>query len=164
LTIKPDGDSMTLAFNGLDLPLEHVNYDTFEATYELFDVRLPVQFVLDFEGNVTGAVTPLEPNVPVIRFQRAPERTMTDRAFLEIFAGTYEVMGLALHIALKGETTLWAQVQGQPEIELEPYKGTKFTMKGLTGFSIEFVADDTGKVTKAMVEQEGMVFEAERVG
>lgn len=163
LSIKHTGDTLTLAFNGLDLPMEHLHYDTFEATYELFDVRLPVQFGLDFNGNVDTVKLPLEPNVAPIVFQRAPNKLMTDKTFLSKFVGDYELMGLRLAIALKGENELSAQMQGQPEIELEPYQGTKFNLKGLTGFSIEFVLDENGQVGKALVDQAGTVFEAMRV-
>lgn len=162
-TIQQTGDALTFVFNGLELPMKHLNYDTFEAAYELFDVRMPVQFGLDFNGNVEMVKMPLEPNVGPIVFQRAPDKLMTDTAFLYKFAGDYELMGLRLSVALKGENGLSAQVQGQPEIELEPYQGTKFNLKGMTGFSIEFVLDETGKVSKALVDQAGTVFEAKRV-
>jgi len=50
----------------------------------------------------------------------------------------------------------------QPEFELVPYKGNTFHLKGLSGYSIEFKPDETGKVTEAVVEQPFGVMTATR--
>ena len=62
-------------------------------------------------------------------------------------------MDRSLTIVLRGERILIASVPDQPDYELEPYKGTEFQLKGLTGFSLEFKKDDTGVVTEVVVTQ-----------
>jgi hypothetical protein len=47
------------------------------------------------------------------------------------------------------------RVPGQPEYGLVPYKGTEFNLKGLTGVSLEFNLDETGKAVAATFKQPG---------
>lgn len=163
LTIAEANEKLTLCFNGLELPLKHMHYDVFQARYELFDMDLPISFGIDYNGNLATLTAPFEPNVAPIVFQRRAAQSMREEAFLAKCTGTYELMGVQLVVTRKSSNVLAAQVQGQPEIELEPYQGTTFNFKGLTGFSIEFVTNENGDVTSALVNQGGVVFEAKRV-
>ncbi len=65
----------------------------------------------------------------------------------------YDVIGMTMTIALKGEKALVVSLPMQPEFELVPYKGAIFHVKGLSGYSIEFKSDAAGVVTEALVEQ-----------
>jgi hypothetical protein len=65
-------------------------------------------------------------------------------------------------VSLKGEKTLYLSVPGQPEYELVPYKGTEFNLKNLTGFSIEFITDESGAVKEAKITQPNGVFTAKK--
>lgn len=163
LTIRCADDKLSILYNSNEFPMEHLNYDTFEATYELFDVRIAVQFGLDVKGKVATFSAPLEPSVAPIVFNRAPDKSMTDKAFLEKFVGAYELMSMRLNVALKGDNTLTAQLQGQPELELEPYQGTQFKLKTMTGSTVEFVLNEDGTVGKLLLNQGGAVFEAKRL-
>jgi hypothetical protein len=89
---------------------------------------------------------------------------LTDPGFLARFAGTYELMGLPLIVALKGERSLRVSWPGDPDYELEPIKGTEFRVKKLSGFSVEFVLDEAGTVVEALVTQPDGVFTARRTG
>jgi len=72
---------------------------------------------------------------------------MRDKTFLEQFVGVYEFMEMQIVVSLKGEHNLSASFPGQPNYELEPYKGTEFLPKGSSGVSIEFQRDASGAVT-----------------
>src|SRR5207245_11037341 len=85
------------------------------------------------------------PTVKDIVFQRLPAKGLTDKSFLEQFVGEYEVIGMTMIIALKGEKALVVSLPLQPEVELVPYKGTIFHVKGLSGYSIEFKLDEAGR-------------------
>jgi hypothetical protein len=63
--------------------------------------------------------------------------------------------GNLLNIALRGEHVLVANTPGQPARELIPRRGTLFDVQGLSGISIEFKADASGKVTEAVFYQGG---------
>jgi hypothetical protein len=88
-----------------------------------------------------------------IIFKRVASKEMTEKSFLEQFVGEYEFMGRSMTVALRGKKTLIATIPGQPDYELEPYKGTEFQLKGLTGFSLAFKKDATGVVTEVVITQ-----------
>jgi hypothetical protein len=71
-------------------------------------------------------------------------------------------MGQPIVIALKGEDTLTATLPGQPAIELMPYRGTTFTLSGLTGISLTFNLAENGLSESVTLNQPGMVLEAKR--
>lgn len=162
VSIQKQGEQMQLVLNQRrTFPLEHYHYDYFEAYIEEFDEKSLVSFVTDLKGNISQLSMQLEPKVKDIVFTRLPDKALTDPAFLAQFTGVYELGGKALTIALKG-ATLTAILPGQPEYTLQPYRGTEFHLKGLTGFSIEFKKDEPGKVVEAMVAQPGAVFSARK--
>jgi CubicO group peptidase (beta-lactamase class C family) len=164
VTIGHENDALTLRFNAFNGSLRHLHYDIFELAVEPLDMTFPVSFATDVRGDIASLAIPLEPTVPDILFTRRPSATLTDPAVLSRFTGTYEVMGLPMTVALKGERTLQVTLPGQPDFELEPVKGTEFRLKGLSGFAVEFKADESGTITEAVVTQPNAVFVAKRTG
>ena len=162
LGVERDGEGLRASFNAFSGPLEHYHYDIFELYHEPFDVRIKLSFSTNVQGDISGLSAPLEPTVADIVFTRRPRQEMTERAFLERFVGEYEVMGITLTVSLKGENALQVVLPGQPQFELEPYKGTEFHLKGLSGFGIEFKSDDSGAVVEAIVTQPGAVLTARK--
>jgi hypothetical protein len=102
---------------------------------------------------------PLQPGVKDIVFTRMPDKQLTDRSFIERFAGEYEIPGapITLTVRLRGDHTLVASVPGQPDYELHPKRGTSFQLADITGITIEFKLDASGKVTEATLDQLGTV-------
>ncbi|HVB59982.1 MAG TPA: serine hydrolase, partial [Ktedonobacteraceae bacterium] len=101
-----------------------------------------------------------------IVFKRLPDKTLTEKSFLGQFAGAYEVLGMIITIALKGEHTLSASIPGEPDYELVPYKrteqGAEFQVKGISGMNIEFKFDTSGAVSEALITQPDGTFTAKR--
>ena len=159
LRIDLDGKNLRATYNGIEAPLKHYHYDTFELTVERFDMTMLGSFATDKRGQIDSFSLPLEPSVSDIVFKRAPDATMTDPAFLLPFTGAYDLMGNLIAVELKGDK-LSINVPGLPEYELEPIAGTEFGLKGLSGLSVEFKRDDSGAVTEALVNQMGSVFVA----
>jgi len=73
--------------------------------------------------------------------------------FLQKLVGEYDVMGTTARLYLKGESTLVAYIPGQPEFELVPSGGTRFLVKNMSGYSVEFKMDAAGNVTEAVVTE-----------
>jgi len=67
-----------------------------------------------------------------------------------------------LTISLQG-SALIAVVGNQPPYQLVPKRGTEFTLKGLTGFSVAFTMTADGTVSGAQLRQPNGVFTANRV-
>jgi CubicO group peptidase (beta-lactamase class C family) len=155
-------DTLQARLNGNPFPVKHYHYDTFELTWELWDARYKVSFTTNVRGDIDAVVAPFEQTVRDIVFKRMPDRSMSDRNFLVQFLGDYEFFGLPLSIMLKGEATLMARLPGQPDVELVPRRGTEFLAKELSGYSIEFIKDDSGAVTEAIMTHPWGVFTAKK--
>jgi len=162
LSIARAGAALTADYNGLDIALTHYHYDIFEMVHDLFAVPPKAQFSTNSKGDIDGVSVPFEPTVPDIVFKRPPPAELRDKAVLTRFTGDYELMGLLMTVSLAGGTALVVSLPGQPNDELTPYKGTRFDAKGLSGVSIEFKSDDSGRVTSALITQPNGVFTAKR--
>lgn len=162
-SVKKDGDKLVAVYNRLQMAVSHYHYDIFEAKVESLGAGFKLSFYTDAKGNIGSIDVHLEPSVNPIVFTRMPDKSMANRAFLEPFVGKYEVMGMTVTIDLRGDTELVASIPGQGDQILEPYQGTTFNLKGLTGFSIEFKRDASGKVTEAVITQPGATLSATRI-
>ncbi len=123
-SVEVEGDQLKGTFNSMTNPLKHYHYDIFELVMERPDMRMKVSFFTNVKGDIDRLSAPLEPTVKDIVFQRLFAKGLTDKSFLEQFVGEYEVIGMTMTIALKGEKALVASLPMQPEVELVPYKGT----------------------------------------
>lgn len=152
-------------FNNIAQRLEHHHYDIFIAKTEqdLGRGGLPIYFHTDFQGNIGSLSTPLEPNVKDIMFERVADQSMRTRAFLEPLTGKYDLDGKLATVAMKGEDAITIAMPNMPEMELEPYQGTEFTLKGMDMIRVEFKKED-GKVTGLEVTQPGGMHAAKKVG
>ncbi len=162
--VAVQGDHLTLSFSGYTMPLVHFHYEVFELPDDPLNPLQgqKVSFSDDNSGLVADAHIPLEPSVSDIVFTRAPDEAMTTRAFLEPFAGAYEISGTTITVALQGEHSLTLAVPGQPTYTLIPVQGTTFTFKGLNGYSVEFKKSPAGPVAEAIFYQPNGTFVAKR--
>ncbi|MDQ2904514.1 MAG: serine hydrolase [Chloroflexota bacterium] len=162
ISVTLDGEQLQGTFNNMQFPLTHYHYDIFELKIERFDIDLKVSFTANVKGDIDTLIAPFEVTASDIVFKRVPSKQMQIRSFLEPFAGEYTLMGESLIVALKGESTLFVSVPGQPDYELTPYKGTEFHVRNLSGFSIEFKRDASDAVTEAVLTQPYGMFTAKR--
>src|SRR5207248_9464488 len=123
-------DGLIATINAAVRPLTHYHYDIFELTIDEWDLPIKLSFSTDVKGAVDGFAAPFAPEVADIVFKRAPNKDMTEKTFLERFVGEYELFGMPLMVALKGDNTLVVSLPGQQDYELVPYKGTEFTFNG----------------------------------
>ena len=163
ISIMKKGDQLNAVYNSMPYSGKHYHYDVFEFNYEMYDISFKASFLTDLKGNIGSLSTQLEDAVEPVIFSKMPEKAMMEKSFLEKFVGEYMLGEAKATIFLKGDKTLFLFVPGQPEYELVPYKGTTFNFKILSGFSIEFVMDESGKVTEAKVTQPNGVFTAKKI-
>jgi hypothetical protein len=162
--IEVDGGNLRATFNDISVPLEHFHYDVFEIAE---DPMVPasgikVMFRYDKQGDIDELHVPLEPAVEDILFKRVANESMREHAFLEPFVGEYDLGGVVMAVALRGDDTLTLTVPGQPTYELVPTRGTSFDLKGLSGYSAEFRRDETGAVSELVLAQPNGTFVAQR--
>lgn len=156
---------LAFSYNGITTPLEHWHYDVFsgkknekDRTFEQFKI----EFTTGFDGEVESLRAVMEATEEAFVFKRLGDAKLSDPAYLARFAGDYELGGQTCKVAVSGKT-LTVTVPGQPTYELEPARNDTFHLKGLTGFSLKFKADESGAVNEAEFVQPNGVFTAKRV-
>ncbi len=163
ISVRKKDEQLTSEYNSIPFAVRHYHYDVFEFHDEMFDRSFKASFSTDLKGNISSLSVQLETAVEPSVFTKMPEKAMMEKSFLEKFVGEYKIGEVKSTVFLKGDKTLFIFVPGQPEYELVPYKGTEFNFKDLSGFSIEFIMDESGKVTEAKVTQPNGVFTAKKV-
>jgi YD repeat-containing protein len=137
----------------------HLHYDIFQVPDAPFDefARMKVSFFSDANGDISSLSMPLETSVKDIVFTRLPDQQLTERSFVQAFAGQYEIPGspTPLTISLRGDHTLVLSSPGAPDVELLPKRGTTFDVKDQSGVTIEFKRDPSGKITEASLNDNG---------
>lgn len=159
--VELDGKTLQARYNGMTLELKHYHYDIFELEYKPLDVSMKASFFTNVRGDIDRVAVPMEPTVSDIVFTRIANERMHEREFLEPFAGTYQLLGFDMPVSFKGDV-LQVAIPGIPEYELEPIKGTEFALKGLSGMTVEFVQNEAGQVTEAIVSTGQGVYTATR--
>jgi hypothetical protein len=101
-----------------------------------------VQFHTNLAGEIDALGIPFESTLKDITFVRLGDREMLKKTFLQPLTGDYQRGPMLAVIALKGESALTLTLPGQPVYNLVPVRGTKFNIKELNGYSVEFKGDD----------------------
>ncbi|MFN8757129.1 MAG: serine hydrolase [Burkholderiales bacterium] len=157
-------NELRLTYNGFTGALKHYHFEMFEVPNdkinELGGNRFT--FVTNDSGEVSAIRGAIEPAVKPIEFARLPDKRFTDPKFLGMFAGEYELGPTRVIIALREDNVLTMSIAGQPTRELVGNRDTKFNVRNLSGFSIEFVRDKSGAVTQAAFYQPNGNFVADR--
>ncbi len=161
VSIVPDGDGFKMTLNKVTELLKHYHYDVFEVPANPLDrfEKLKVMFLTDINGDISSLLMMLQPDVKDIVFTRMPDKQLTEHGFIEAFTGQYEIPGspVPLTVSLRGDHTLILSLAGQPDRELAPRRGTMFQLADVSGVTIEFKRDPSGKVTEAAFDQLGRV-------
>ncbi|HKT46154.1 MAG TPA: serine hydrolase, partial [Candidatus Acidoferrales bacterium] len=163
IRVALSGDALQLSINKLGpFRLEHYHYDVFQVPEDDDSVAAgeKFQFHMNKKGDIESISAALEPALDEdIVFTRAPAKLSAE--VLHSVTGDYQLNEATVTVSLAGET-LHLTVPGQPVYELVPTKDLSFDIKGLTGFSVEFQKDASGKITEAVFHQPNGVFHAKR--
>lgn len=156
--------ALTGIYNGLSSTFPHFHYEVFEAPDDkLNDLsQTKIQFVTNLDGDVGSVLIALETSIKPIEFIRQADAAFKNREFLKQFTGEYELGSVKAVIALRDDNNLTLAIPGQGVRELTGLRGKKFLVKGLNGFSLEFIEDKSGKITQAAFYQPNGNFVAVR--
>lgn len=149
-------------YHSMSASLQHYHYDIFDLFVEHLQMHMKISFSTNVRGDIESLSVPLETSGRDIIFRRAPASEIREKSFLEQFVGIYQVMNTDMIVALKGEHALLLSVFGQPEHELEPYKGDEFHIRDMSNFRLEFQRDASGAVTQALLTTPEGTFLARR--
>jgi CubicO group peptidase (beta-lactamase class C family) len=161
--IMKDG-GLVSKFNNIDIRLDHFQYDQFNAVIldpSLEDQDpLKITFHIDEIGNINKLSSPFEAGTKDIEFVKETKAVEVGKADLEKYVGEYELAGMIAKFYIKGEKTLFAFIEGQPEYELVPTGKNKFDLKIMKGYSVEFEANEKGEIIAASFTQPNGKFKA----
>lgn len=147
--------------------LQHYHFDIFrvrstEEKKESKDAP-KISFNPDNKGDIISFQTKLEPGVNEIVFEKLPPEIEIKKDELKRFEGDYELApGVIAKFYLKGEKTLYAFIEGQPEYELVPTEKHKFDLKVMKGYSVKFEENENGEIISASFVQPNGTFKAPR--
>ncbi|HEY6254120.1 MAG TPA: serine hydrolase [Candidatus Angelobacter sp.] len=158
ISISPDADGFKMKFNQLERTLRHYHYDSFQVPENPFDVfeKLIITFQTDNNGEISTVSLPVGGVKPAV-FTRMPDRQLSQRSFIEAFAGKYEIPGspTPATVELRGDNTLFLTFPGSPARKLMPKRGTTFGLESAPNVNLEFKRDAGGKVTELVVHTPG---------
>lgn len=165
-------DSLIMLLQNGDTWLRHYHYDVFEVLgidkEDGIDTttkeNLKIQFHTSPAGDITSVSMPLQPGLDDIVFTRKPKEKEMSKEELTAYTGEYELRpGTNAKFYVKGETTLYAFIEGQPEYELMATGKDKFELKILNGYSVQFERDELGKITAVIFVQPNGKFKAKKI-
>ncbi|HEX4852402.1 MAG TPA: serine hydrolase, partial [Puia sp.] len=162
-------DSLYALMGEHKLWLRRYHYDWFEpfekdAKYgiDTSDKNEPLQFLTSASGDIESMSIAFEPGLKPISFVRIPKVKEISKDSLKKYVGDYELSGVVLKVYIKNENTLYLFVPGQPEYELIATDKNKFSIKSLTGFTIQFNENDKNEISELLSIQPNGTFKATR--
>jgi CubicO group peptidase (beta-lactamase class C family) len=153
----PNSEMLAMSYHGFKAVLPHRHLEVFQAPYDALNVfsEAQVQFTTGFDGEIDGLRIAMEPNVPPAVFKRAPDARMKERSFLEPLAGLYTIGVREFNVVLRADGVLTLAGRTGAPWELTGIRGTRFAVKGESGFTVEFLRDPAGAVTQLVLSRGG---------
>lgn len=162
-------DSLIITSRNGNAWLRHYHYDVFE-TFGIdketgidttSQSSLNIQFHMNAAGEISSLTAPLQGGLKDIEFTRKPKSKEVTKNELEKFVGEYELApGAVAKFYIKGEKTLYAFIEGQPEYELVPTDKNKFVIKILPAYKAEFEENEKGEIIAVSFVQPNGIFKA----
>lgn len=163
-------DSLLMLTGNGNAWLRHYHYDVFEALpIEKTGIdttqkeNLKLNFQISPAGDISTVQLPLQPGLKDIEFVKKAKPKEISKDELTRYTGVFEFApGHEVKFYLKGEKTLYAFIEGQPEYELVPVGKHKFDLKILQGYSLLFEENEKGDIITASFIQPNGTFKAKK--
>lgn len=164
-------DSLIMLTPNGDAWLRHYHYDVFEALpidkTDGIDTssaeNLKVQYQMNPAGEINSVLLPLQGGLKDLEFTRKEKAKELTKEELAKYTGDYEFApGNGVKFYIKGDKTLFAFLEGQPEYELVPVGKHKFNLKILSGYSVQFEENEKGEIISASFIQPNGTFKAKK--
>lgn len=162
MVLTLEGETLSVAINGVSSALEHWHYDVFSATDKAAS-GTKVSFLMNTRGDIDRVSLTGDPGSPEVVFTRRADPALARRETLARYVGQYDLSGVAVAVALRGDT-LTVTVPGQPTYDLVPVREHLFDLiipGGIKGFSLRFTMEG-GEATEAAFVQPNGTFVARR--
>ncbi len=170
-SIRSRHDSLFANMGTYTYWLKHFHYDIFQPfevdkKYKADTTDKPsmrFSFITGLNGEVERvAIHDLEPSLKkALEFVRQPASKEIKPEELKKYIGDYELAAIVAKVFVKGDKTLFLFVPGQPEYELVYLGNDKFSIKGLSGYKVEF-ENNGGKISACSFVQPNGTYKAKR--
>ena len=161
-TIDLINDSLFAQFPVLRMYLKPDNHDVFQPILVengKIDSNSGLGFKFNFKSNDLGDISfvdlKLEPTLDPLAFQRTPKIVKIESDALEKLTGNYLLSGVALKVYLNKQNELILSVPQQPEYTLQAINDSEFTIKGLNGYKVAFVKNETEQLEMKLIQPNG---------
>ena len=122
---------------------------------------IDVEWLADYkEGATDNKPADVKPPADKKPADPAP-RAKVDPKVYDAYVGQYDAPFGVLTISRDGDK-LFGAPEGQPKAELVPESETEFNVPD-AGVKVKFVKDDSGKVTRMVINHEGQEVEAKKI-
>ncbi|MBI5373120.1 MAG: serine hydrolase [Sphingobacteriales bacterium] len=164
-------DSLIMLTQNGEAWLRHYHYDVFEVLpidkKEGIDTtgkdNLKARFQVNNAGEIGSVFLPLQPGLKDLEFTRKAKAKELSKEELGRFTGEFEFApGKGVKFYLKGDKTLFAFIEGQPEYELVAVDKNKFDLKVLPGYSALFEENEKGEILSVSFIQPNGTFKAKK--
>lgn len=167
ITVTLLGDQLFIKTSFLDIPyaLEHYHYDVFLLKADLGhrELTLRIPFTSDVQGNINKMSMRLEATLDRIEFTRIMEPQNCSTSDPLLLVGEYALSsGFTVDIALNDNHNLIMTIPGQPGYELMGQENGLFLLKGVKGFSVQFIIGENKPCSEIILTQPNGVFKLSR--
>jgi CubicO group peptidase (beta-lactamase class C family) len=130
------------------------------------DALLTIEFTRNKKGEIESLTTHSREMNEVWIKTNNPVKTQVelklDPTLLETYVGEYQIAPAFTFVITRDQDRLFLQATGQMQVEIFAEAENKFFLK-VNDAALEFVKDDTGQVTKAILNQGGRSTDAKKI-
>ena len=149
INIAMKDTQMLFSLNNVHLPLNHFHYDRFDTKNDEEEGYYSLNFRPSSQGDIESIAVGIDEGESI--FIKKPDATLSLVETLTKFTGTYYAGTRPVKIVLKNKNHLI--VEGEPDLELIPYKTNLFKTKEYADLLFEFVVENG--IVKSVKQKDG---------
>ncbi len=149
INIAMKDTQMLFSLNNVHLPLNHFHYDRFDTKNDEEEGYYSLNFRTSSQGDIESIAVGIDEGESI--FIKKPDETLSTVETLTKFTGTYFAGTRPIKIVLKNKNHLF--VEGEPDLELIPYKTNLFKTKEYADLLFEFVLENG--IVKSVKQKDG---------
>lgn len=166
MVIECSNDSLYAVTPKAKYWLKPAHYDVFQP-YPFEDGKADMESFISFKYNFqcsdAGEISAIKINTEdIIEFKRVIVEMETTTEELQRYVGEYALGGQSIEVFIKESEGLFLTFSGQNETQLIATELHKFAVKGMDGFSLEFVVGEDRVVSAVKFAQPNGTFEAQK--
>ncbi len=149
INIAMKDTQMLFSLNNVHLQLNHFHYDRFDTKNDEEEGYYSLNFRTNSQGDIESIAVAIDEGESI--FVKKPDASLSTVETLTKFTGTYYAGTRPLKIVLKNKNHL--VIEGEPDLELIPYKTNLFKTKEYADLLFEFVLENG--IVKSVKQKDG---------